>query len=83
VAFAPGEASRTVTVLVNGDRLGEPDETFVVILSNPTNALITDSAGYGTILDDEPRVSISDVTKAEGPRSNDALRVHHHPFGRL
>ena len=50
---------------MNGDRLGEPNETFVVNLSSPTNATIADGQGIGTILDDEPRISINDVTKAE------------------
>jgi hypothetical protein len=68
LAFAPGETSKTVTVLVNGDRLAEPNETFVVNLSSPTNATVADGQGLGTILDDEPRISISDVTKKEGKR---------------
>jgi Calx-beta domain/FG-GAP-like repeat len=68
LTFAPGETSKTVTVLVNGDRLVEPNETFFVNLSSPTNATIADGQGVGTIVDDEPRVSISDVTKSEGRR---------------
>jgi hypothetical protein len=66
VTFAPGETSKTITVLVNGDRLGESDENFVVNLSGPTNASIADGQGVGTILDDEPRIWIGDVRKAEG-----------------
>lgn len=69
LTFAPGETCKTITVLVNGDRLGEPNETFVVNLSSPTNATIADSQGIGTILDDEPHVSISDVSKKEGKKS--------------
>jgi chitinase len=66
LTFAPGQTSQTVTVLVNGDRFAEPNETFVVNLSNPTNATIADGQGQGTVVDDEPRISISDVTKSEG-----------------
>ncbi|HEY1379633.1 MAG TPA: Calx-beta domain-containing protein [Gemmataceae bacterium] len=66
LTFAPGETTKTITVPVLGDRLGEANETFVVNLSSPTNAIITDGQGAGTILDDEPRVSIGDVTKLEG-----------------
>ena len=55
VTFAPGETSKTITVAVLGDRLAEPTETFVVNLSGPTNAIIADGQGVGTILDDEPR----------------------------
>jgi hypothetical protein len=61
-----GQTSGTITVLVNGDRLGEPNETFIVLLSNPINATIADGSGQGTIIDDEPRVSINDVSKKEG-----------------
>ena len=60
-------------MLVNGDRLGELNETFVVNLSNPTNATIADGQGVGTIADDEPRISISDVTKAEGKKGKTTL----------
>ncbi len=66
LTFAPGETSKTITVLVNGDRSAEPNETFFVNLSNPTNAVINDGQGAGTILDDEPRISIGDVSKKEG-----------------
>jgi hypothetical protein len=66
LTFAPGETSQTLAVLVNGDRSGEPNETFFVSLSAPTNANIADGQGVGTITDDEPRISISDVTTAEG-----------------
>ena len=55
-------------MLVNGDRLAEPNETFFVNLSSPTNATIADGQGVGTILDNEPRISISDFTKAEGKK---------------
>jgi hypothetical protein len=68
-----GQTSGTISVLVNGDRLAEPNETFVVNLSSPTNASIADGQGVGTIVDDEPRISISDVTKYEGKRGQTTL----------
>jgi chitinase len=61
-----GQTSRTVTVAVKGDRLSEPDEIFFVNLSNPTNAVIADGQGVGTITDNEPHVVISDPTLLEG-----------------
>jgi probable HAF family extracellular repeat protein len=73
LTFAPGETSKTITVLVNGDRIGEPNETFAVNLSNPTNATIGDAQGVGTITDDEPRISISDVSKKEGRKGKTTL----------
>ena len=53
-------------MLVNGDRLAEPTEWFVVNLSDPTNANIVDAYGQCTILDDEPRISITDAAVTEG-----------------
>src|SRR5207247_6083821 len=55
------------------DRSAEPTENFVVNLSAATNGLIVDSQGVGIILDDEPRISISDVTKAEGKKNQTTL----------
>jgi hypothetical protein len=68
LTFAPGETSKTITVLVIGDRVAEPNETIFVSLSNPTNATIADTQGVVTIIDDEPRISISDVSKKEGKK---------------
>jgi Ca2+-binding RTX toxin-like protein len=67
LTFSPGETTKTVTVLVNGDAPVEPDETFFVNLSNATNGTIIDSQGQGTILnDDVARISINDVADDEG-----------------
>jgi hypothetical protein len=63
-----GQSSRTITVQVNGDRLAEPNETFFVNLSSPTNEIIADGQGQGTIVDNEPRISITDVSKKEGKK---------------
>jgi hypothetical protein len=60
-------------VPVTGDRLGEPNETFAVNLSGATDATIADGPGLGTIVDDEPRTSINDVTKSEGRRGKTTL----------
>src|SRR5439155_14086763 len=45
LTFNPGETTKTVTVLVNGDMTSEPDETYFVNLSNPSNATLATSAG--------------------------------------
>jgi hypothetical protein len=66
LTFAPGETTKIIAILVNGDRLAEPNETFSVNLSSASNAAIAVRQGRGTILDDEPHVSISDVTMKEG-----------------
>jgi hypothetical protein len=56
LAFAPGETSKAISVLVNGDGAVEPDETFFVDLSSPTNVEIADPEGLGTIVNDDVAV---------------------------
>ncbi len=64
LTFTPGITSQTVNVPVLEDTLDEPDETFFVDLSTPTNATIADAQGVGTIVDNDaaPTISIDDVT---------------------
>ncbi len=68
VTFTPGQQSQTVSVNINGDTTFEPNETFFVNLSNASNAAIADNQGIGTITNDDqqPAISINDVTVAEG-----------------
>lgn len=51
--FLPGQTTQTVSVNVNGDRIVEPDETFRLLLSSPTNATIGRGAATCTIRTDE------------------------------
>ena len=53
LTFAPGTTTEEITVAVVGDTKIEPDETFLVNLSNPTNATLTTSQGTGTIVNDD------------------------------
>jgi probable HAF family extracellular repeat protein len=70
VTFTPGETSKAITVLVNGDRVGEANETLSVNLSSATGgATFGDATGAVTIVDDEARVTIGDVTRNEGNSS--------------
>ena len=66
LTFTPGQTSKTIDVLVNGDTVDEPNETFDITLSNPTEAEISNSVGTATIIDDDLFISISDVTITEG-----------------
>ena len=47
LTIAAGETKGTITVSTKHDRIGEPDETFTLMLSNPTNATLD---GGGTTL---------------------------------
>jgi len=68
MSFAPGTTNQTVSVTVLGESINESNEVFFLNLSNPTNALISDGQGMGTINNDDPlpSLSISDVTVTEG-----------------
>ena len=68
VTFVPSDTSEPVTVLVNGDCKPEVQETFVVNLSAPVGATISDNQGSGFINNDDAAndISIGDVTLAEG-----------------
>ncbi len=58
-----GTPSTTVTVQVNGDTKIEGTENFLVNLSAPVNATITDAQGEGTITNDDIAIiSINDPT---------------------
>ncbi len=63
-----GQASGTLSVVVNGDTLFEASENFNVTLSAPANATLADGAGLGTITNDDtaPTLGIVDVSLAEG-----------------
>jgi hypothetical protein len=55
LAFSPGQTNRTFSVVVNGDRTPESDESFLVTLSNPANATLADAQATGRILNDDAR----------------------------
>ncbi|MYA52742.1 MAG: hypothetical protein F4X89_04570, partial [Dehalococcoidia bacterium] len=70
LTFAPGTTEQTVTVTVNGDQAVELDESIVLGLSSPVNALFPDGNARlttgGTIANDDYELSIDDVSVAEG-----------------
>jgi len=73
LTFRAGETQKTINVSVFGDTLVEGNETFVVQLSSPVNAVIERSDGIGTIVDDDvagqptiPVVTIDSVIVREG-----------------
>ena len=66
LTFAAGVTSLTIAVSVTGDLRVEPDETFLVNLSTAVNATLADDSATGTIINDDPTLSIDDVTVSEG-----------------
>lgn len=65
-SIAEGNTTYTFDVAVNGDTNLESNETFDVVISNPTVASITDNTGIGTITNDDYGLSVNDVTVTEG-----------------
>jgi hypothetical protein len=56
VEFAPGEMSRSIELHIVPDTLPEPDESFVVVLSDPVNATMDKSLAFIEILNDDQQV---------------------------
>jgi len=75
LTFEPGEMSRQIFITVYDDQEVEPDEeTFEVILSNPSNTELGTALATGTIIDNDeesgppvdPRITGDDVEGEEG-----------------
>ena len=68
LTFVAGDTSETFGVTVKGDIIAELDETFRVVLTNPSNAGLADPQGIGTITDDEllPVIDIDEPSIVEG-----------------
>jgi hypothetical protein len=67
LTFFAGTSSQTINVSINGDADIESDETLLFQLFSPTNAVIEDAQGVGTILgDDEAGESATATAIAAG-----------------
>ncbi len=67
LGFAPGEISKTISVPILGDTIGEANETFTLTLSNPNGAIFLANtsaiSATATITnDDTPFVSLASST---------------------
>ena len=68
LTFPPGTTSRSVSVPILNDAIGEPNETFYLNLSNASGVAIADSRATGTIINDDGAfgLSISGASVMEG-----------------
>lgn len=68
---------KTFTISILEDKIDEPNETFSVILSKPTNGAISDGVGVVTINDNDnpPTLAITDASINEGD-GHVTLSVH-------
>ena len=65
LVFPAGSSQQVVAVPILGDTLNEEDETFSLHLVNPQAAGLLDPVAQGTIVEDEVRLSIDDLTLEE------------------
>ena len=71
--IAQGQSSATFTVVVNGDLVSEPNETFAVNVSNISGATNTSANTSGTILNDDSSLAPTDI--ALSPQSVDENKI--------
>lgn len=66
VSLSPNSTLSLISVQTTDDNIQEPNETFLVSLSNPVNATLATPNAIGTILaNDAPQLGVSDVTNSE------------------
>ncbi len=54
LTFKPGQTTKTITILVNGDNKKESNETFYLdLFGNTDTSVFTKGRGIGTILNDD------------------------------
>ena len=64
-----GDTTTEIAITINNDSLIEDDETFDLVITNPTNATIDRARATATIkIDDLPILSITDATAFESDR---------------
>jgi hypothetical protein len=59
LVFSPGEVTKSIAVIVNGDTTIEPDETLYVVLTDPSNSKLLRPVATGTILNDDVASPVS------------------------
>jgi Ca2+-binding RTX toxin-like protein len=70
ITFGPNEFTKTITIQVAGDTVGENNEGFLVRLGAVTgNATLVDGSGLGIILNDDPVARTIMEIQGEGHQS--------------
>ena len=65
LSFPAGTTTQSISVPVLGDIVSEGNEAFVVNLSGAVNATLANGSGTGTIVTDDPKLSINNVSVTE------------------
>ena len=66
LTFAPGETEKTVSVAIVNDTVDDGGETFRLVLSDPSGAVLESTEATGTILNSEPVQLGSSVSEPDG-----------------
>jgi uncharacterized repeat protein (TIGR01451 family) len=67
LTLPPGETAASVGVPLLDDPFDEADETFLLVLSAPSGAILVRAEGRATVLDDDlPAIAVGDVAVDEG-----------------
>ena len=82
LTFAAGETKQTVSITLKNDSIDEPDETFTVSLSNPSNATLGSSSRTTVTIKDNdqaptPSLSLSSSTIEEGDSTEVKAHLSH------
>ena len=72
LTFNPGDLTKPITVVINGDQKTELDETVLLNLTNPVNAVVADAQGVGTIQNDD---TLQLLLEESGPVANQATAL--------
>ncbi len=86
LTFQPGDKFKNVVISIKGDTRAEPDETFSVVLSNPSaGVVLTRDRGTGTILNDDGTSATLSRSTATGSSSGTipTLKVSPNPAGSI
>ncbi len=75
LTFAAGDTEKTLTVKVTGDELDEPDETVVMVLSEPVNATIAKSTVTATITDDDSSPVVAPLLAPAGKKVGETVEI--------
>ena len=74
--FAANAVTTTIAVPILSDNLSEANETFNILLANPTNAIIGDNSSIVTITDDDTlSLSIADASTADETQALQSIIV--------
>lgn len=80
LTFNPGETSQKISVLINGDTIKEKNETFLVILYQPVNAVLNKDTAIGTIKNDDKTSALTFNRENNNyPENNNSMSIVPNP----